>query len=274
MASPIDGGNVLITGASSGIGREMARQIAPRAKALVLVARRTERLEELKSEFAQKYTNLKVLVQPCDLTDQASIDTLLETVLGELGTIDVLVNNAGFGDLQIFDKAAWDKLDRMIRLNINALTYLTHKLVPAMVERKSGGIINVSSSFGMSFLPGFSVYIGTKHFVNGFCDALVCDLAGTGVRVTCVCPGPVKTEFNEVAQDAIRLPNPAPMEISAERCARESIAAFDAGKARVVPGTVMKIMMFMEAMTPDAFFRSLYGMQGKIMRKKAIERGV
>src|SRR5262249_28103797 len=161
-----------ITGASSGIGREMARLLAPRAKTLVLVARRRERLEELKAELLRAYGTLVVFVEPCDLAESGAWKALADAVRGRVGDVDVLINNAGVGDMGVFDRSDPDRLERMITVNVVAPAMLTRALLGPMVAKGRGGILNVSSGFGLSFLPGFAGYIGTKFFVTGFTEAL------------------------------------------------------------------------------------------------------
>jgi hypothetical protein len=262
--SAIDGGVVLITGASSGIGREIALQVAPRARRIVLAARRKDRLEELKTELLSKNGNLVVSVYGCDVTDRLATDAML----AEVGEIDVLVNNAGFGDLTVFDRADWDKTERMINLNVTALVYLTHRVVRGMIERRSGGILNISSGFGLTFTPGFAAYIGTKHFVSGFTEGLRLDLAGTGVVVTQVCPGPVKTEFIDTVGNFTGMSVPSIVEISAERCARSAIRAFDWKRALVIPGILMWFLVTLGMHTPRWILRTFYLPAARMLRKK------
>ena len=172
MRAPIDGSVCLVTGASSGIGAAIARELAPRAAAMALVARREDKLRELADELRSVNAQLQVMVQPCDLTDRTATDAMLEAVNERLGDVDILVNNAGFGDMGMFDRASWAKTERMIELNVTASVYLTHRLVGSMVARRRGGILMVSSAFGVSFLPGFAGYIGTKQFITGFTESL------------------------------------------------------------------------------------------------------
>nr|MCH9687639.1 SDR family NAD(P)-dependent oxidoreductase [Deltaproteobacteria bacterium] len=196
---PLDG-DILITGASSGIGEAIARQLAGRARRLVLVARRENRLQALASELQAARSGLTVEVRCCDLVDPAARQQLLDALSAD-APIDVLVNNAGFGDQSLFERTRWDKLDRMVALNIAALTHLTHQLVPGMVERGRGGVLNVSSGFGLSWMPGLAVYIGTKHYVTGFTETLRAEVMGQGVAVSQVCPGPVITEFHDLTEN-------------------------------------------------------------------------
>ncbi|WP_394833351.1 SDR family oxidoreductase [Pendulispora rubella] len=261
------GAVVLITGASSGIGVEIARQTAARVKALVLVARRIDRLEQLKEELVRVHPRLQVHVCGCDLADRDAVREMLSSVERATGGVDVLVNNAGFGDLGVFDRADWDKTERMITLNVTALTYLTHRLVPGMVERARGGILNVSSGFGLAFMPGFSVYIGTKHYVTGFTESLRLDLAGTGVTVTQVCPGPVKTEFKETLGNFTGADAPGFVEISAAECARAALRGFERGRALVIPGFVIRVLMLLNAISPRWLKRLLYAPAARKLRQ-------
>jgi short-subunit dehydrogenase len=267
---PLDG-TILITGASSGIGRELARQGAGRARAVVLVARRAERLAELRAELLIRRPELVVSVQPCDLSDRASIDGMVAAAEREAGPIDVLVNNAGLGDMGFFDLSAWDKHQQMIATNITALTYLTHRLLPAMRARGRGGVLNVSSGFGLEFMPAFAVYAATKHYVTALTEALRCELAGSGVVMSQLCPGPVRTEFEEVAGNFTG--KRPPTEMTAEDCARIGLRGFARGRALIVPGLLIKLALLVGALTPRWLKRWLYGIVAPRMRA-ALERAL
>ncbi|MGE0320733.1 MAG: SDR family NAD(P)-dependent oxidoreductase [Polyangiaceae bacterium] len=274
MAQPPLDGVILITGASSGIGSELARQLASRAKALVLLARRTERLEQLAQELRSAHSKLTVFVQSCDLLDRAATDAALERIQREVGPIDVLINNAGLGDISMFDLSSWEKNQRMLDLNVTALTYLSHRLVPGMVERGRGGVLQVSSGFGLNFMPGFATYVGTKHYVTGFTECLRLEVASQGVVVSQLCPGPVRTEFEEVAADFETPKLPEFISISAEHCAKAAVAGFRRNKAIIIPGALMKITSTMSALTPRFVLRLLYGPAAKrmrVMQKAALE---
>lgn len=164
--SAIDGSTILVTGASSGIGMEIARLLAPRAKALVLVARRVDRLEELKRSMLEARPVLRVETIPCDLSSREDVAKLIAEVRTRALDVDVLVNNAGVGMMGMFETADTTKTAFMIDLNVTSLTLLTLAFLPAMVERGRGGIMNVSSGFGLATLgakvPGF-VKITAEH---------------------------------------------------------------------------------------------------------------
>ncbi len=258
MSMPGKKGTVLITGASAGIGRELARLFATHADTLVLVARRIERLEALQQELTATYAGLQVYVVGCDLSDPTAVDALIDDVTQQVGAIDVLVNNAGIGDLALYDQADWTRIEQMIQTNIVALAKLTHRLVAPMVSRGHGGILNISSGAGVALMPGAATYVGTKHFVTGFTETLRVELAGTGVTVTQVLPGPVDTEFDEAAGiTGLAGGPPSFLRISAAQCAREAIAGFERGRAMVFPGTAYRVLMTLQSMLPRAVERCM-----------------
>ncbi len=260
---------ILITGASAGIGMAMARQLAPEAKALVLTARRESLLEALKTELMLAYPQLEILVCPCDLSDTRSIDGLLHVIAQEIGAVDILINNAGMGDYGLFEDAAWHKLEAMLRLNIEGLTYLTHQLVPAMVLLGRGGVLNVSSGFGLFFSPGMAVYAATKHYVTAFTEGLRAELRGTGVVISQVCPGPVRTEFADVAGNrAIEQRIPAGVALTAEQCAREALSGFRLGKALIVPGAVMRTLVTLGRFIPRPLQRLAFSGARPILQRE------
>jgi uncharacterized protein len=145
---PIDGGTVLITGASAGIGRELAVQLAPRARTLILLARRAGRLEELRTALVAKHPQLQVLTLPVDLSDEADTGRAIAEAGEQAGAMDVLVNNAGVGDQALADQADWARVRNVLRTNVLAVVQLTTALVPAMVDRGRGGVLNMGSGPG------------------------------------------------------------------------------------------------------------------------------
>jgi uncharacterized protein len=271
-SSAIDNGLVLVTGASSGIGMAIARQIASRAKTLILVARRVKILEELKAELVKANPKLNVEVFACDLADREATKGLPARLKEKsVDEVDVLVNNAGVGMMGAFDRADPDKLANMIDLNVTGPTLLTRALLPGMIERKRpGGVINISSGFGMAVMPSFAAYCATKHYMTGFTEALVSDLAGTNITVTQVCPGPVATEFEQQIGNFTGMQAPSFVEISAKRCARSAIRGFDWGRAMVIPGIVMRIVMLINALSPRFMRRVVASVLGRIARQKEL----
>jgi len=265
---PIDGAVVVITGASSGIGRELARLIAPRARVLVVVARRVELLVALAAELAGAVVDIK----PCDLSDLSAADRLIAEVERDHGGVDVLINNAGMGDLGLFTTAPWSRIEAMLRVNVLALTFLTHRVLPRMVAKRRGGILNISSGFGLTWMPLAAAYVGSKHHVTAFTEALRTELAGTGVVVTQSCPGPVRTGFLKVAGNPLSRKPPALLEISAARCAAVSLAAFERRDALVVPGVMAELLIASGRLTPSWVLRILYGLVMRVLRPRLAQR--
>ena len=253
----IDGCSALITGASAGIGREFARQLAPRARSLVLVARREQKLNELRDELRNRNAQLDVHVRVVDLCHKSQIDELLQWLEENKIDIDFLINNAGLGDYGSFATSPPERNDEMLQVNIVALTLLTRRLLPQMIARKRGAILSVSSSAGFLPIAGMGVYAASKAYVNSFSEALRAELRCTGVTVTTLCPGPVHTEFGDAAKRPGGQPETGPefVYVSVEKTARDALAAIEAGKPLVIPGFVMKIAMFLVRITPMSILR-------------------
>jgi short-subunit dehydrogenase len=243
----LDGCNALITGASAGIGREFARQLAQRAHSLVLVARREQRLAELGAELKQRHPRLTLYTRKTDLADQQRMED------------DVLINHAGLGDSGPFATSHPARNEQMLLVNIVALTALTRHLLPRMIAGKRGWILNVSSSAGFLPIPGFAVYAATKAYVTSFSEALRTELRGRGVSVCALCPGPVKTEFQEVAARPGNPPQTGPgfMYVPVERVVREALEALEADRPLLIPGRLMQIGMFLVRITPMPLLRVL-----------------
>jgi short-subunit dehydrogenase len=232
----------LVTGASSGIGEQFARQLAARGHDMVLVARRADRLESLAAELP---TEAKVVA--CDLaSDAASLGGRVQ----ELGVqVDLLVNNAGFGTSGPFLEHDPARDAEQVRLNCEAVVTLCHAFLPGMVQRRRGGIINVASSAGFQPIPYESVYAATKAFVISFTDALHTELRGTGVRAMAVNPGPVPTDWQRVAGYEQDRTGVVPGEISAEQVVGESLEAWDKGRRSIIPGRMIR--WFIRATSPS-----------------------
>ncbi len=184
----------LITGASSGIGEAFARELASQKKNLVLVARSQDKLEQLATELEQQ-EQIQTLVIPQDLTEPKAGKLVYDKIKAQGWTIDLLINNAGFGDYGNFDDRSLDKQISMIQLNITVLTELTRLYLPEMKQRKKGGIINVSSIAGYQPLPYMSVYAATKAFVLSFTEALWAENKDSEVNILALCPGSYSIEF-------------------------------------------------------------------------------
>lgn len=217
----------LVTGASSGIGAALARRIARDGRALVLAARRTERLEALAAEL-HRDAGVAAHVIACDLVRPGGARELLDEVARRGLVVDWLVNNAGFGTSGRFDRLPVEgELDE-IRLNVEALVELTRGCLPSMVERCRGVVMNIASVAGFAPGPYTATYNATKAFVVSFSEAIAAELKGTGVEVLCVCPGFTSTEFQEKAGiDVSRVPKLAWM--SAEAVADEAVRGVGRG---------------------------------------------
>ena len=261
----IDGCVALVTGASAGIGREFARQLAPHARSLVLVARREQRLNELRDELRNRNPQLNVHVRVVDLCEKSQVDALVRWLEENKITIDFLINNAGLGDYGSFATSDPERDDRIIEVNIATLTSLTRRLLPQMVARKRGTILNISSSAGFLPIPGMAVYAASKAFVNSFSEALRAELRDTGVTVTTLCPGPVHTEFGDVAKRPGGEPERGPefIYVSAENTARDALAAVEADRPLVIPGIAMKLGMFLVRITPMSILRLAWRLGAK-----------
>ena len=249
--------NALITGASAGLGREFARQLAGQARSLVLVARREQRLSELLGELTEHHPNLVVHIRETDLADLAQLKELVAWLEREKINVDLLINNAGLGDSGPFAISDLKRNEQMMLVNMVALTSLTRHLLPQMIARKRGGILNVSSSAGFLPIPGFTVYAASKAYVTSFSEALRTELRGTGVSVCALCPGPVHTEFQEVAKRPGGQPDSGPefVYVSVEQVVHDALAALDADRPLVIPGFAMKLGMFLVRITPMSILR-------------------
>jgi len=255
----LDGCNALITGASAGIGREFARQLACRAKSLILVARREQRLNELREELHQHYPNVAISFRKTDLADLTQLNELIAWLDRERIDVDLLINNAGLGDSGPFATSDQIRNEQMTLVNIVAVTALTRHLLPRMVATRRGGILNVSSSAGFLPIPDFAVYAGTKAYVTSFSEALRIELRGTGVSVCALCPGPVHTEFQEVAKRPGAQPDTGPefVFVPVEEVVRDALAALEADRPLVIPGLPIKLGMFLLRATPMPILRLL-----------------
>src|SRR5947208_11794792 len=256
----LDDCNALITGASAGIGREFARQIAGHVRSMILIARREERLAELCDELQQQHPYLVVQIRQVDLADLAQLHELMEWLGRERIDVNVLVNNAGLGDSGPFATSDPIRNEQMTLVNVVALTSLTRHLLPHMIAKRHGGILNVSSSAGFLPIPGDGVYAATKAYVTSFSEALRAELRGTGVSVCALCPGPVQTEFQEVARRQGVQPRLGPkfVVVPVEQVVRDALAALESDQPLVIPGFAMKFVMFLSRLMPMPLLRLVF----------------
>lgn len=227
----------LITGASSGIGAALAKVLAAEGYNLVLIARREEKLQIIKNELEHEY-NISVHFIAEDLSNPLAPQDIYKTILEAGIAIDLLVNNAGFGDHGAFFESERGVQTRMIDLNVRALTELSHLFGLDMKKRGNGGIINIASTAAFQPGPYMSTYYATKAYVLSFSEALAEELQGSGVSVTCICPGPTDSEFQSTAsiEDTLLVKgNSLP---SAYNVALYAYASFIKGKIVAVPGFI------------------------------------
>jgi short-subunit dehydrogenase len=236
LPAPAPDSTALITGASAGIGAEIARQLARRGWGVTLVARREQRLRELADELGAEH-RVRAEAIAADLGAEAERDRLAAAVRERGLTVEILVNNAGFGDSATVHAAERERLVEMVRLNCEALLDLQARYTPGMVDRGRGAVLNVASTAAFQPLPETATYAATKAFVLSLTEAANAELRGSGVTMTALCPGPVKTEFAEAAGIGSaegRLPGV--FWTSVEQVARQAVEGMEGGKRVVVPG--------------------------------------
>jgi uncharacterized protein len=246
---------VLITGASSGIGLELAKCFAADGCRLILVARNQIALETLAGELRQK-NKIEPVVLPADLSLPETPGQIFEKLSARKISVDILVNNAGFGLNGAFAKLSPARQLEMLRVNITALTELTGLFLPGMIERRRGGILNVGSVAGFLPGPGMAIYFATKSFVLSFTEALAEELDGAGLTVSVLCPGPTETNFSAVArgQKARQFQTG---KMSAAEVAQCGHQAFRRGKVIAIPGLRNRALTFLIRLFPRRLVRKI-----------------
>jgi len=245
----------LVTGASSGLGEAFACLLAEQGTNLVLVARRKEPLDALASRLSEHHA-VDVEVAAADLTRELDVANL--EGLARDAELDLLVNNAGIGSEGPFIDSDIDVQVRTLRLDVEAVLRLTHAVLPGMVSRGRGAVINVSSGLAFLAAPEYATYAASKAFVNSFSEAIAEELRDTGVRVQALCPGLIRTEFQQAAGvDASRFPSFAWME--PDDVARDSLAALERGGVVHVPGLGNRIALGLTSVAPRGLATRLLG---------------
>jgi uncharacterized protein len=243
-------GVALVTGASAGLGAEFARQCRARGETVLLVARRADRLDALRRELGEN-----VFVHAADLTRPDQVDAMFDRLGHEGLEIDTLINNAGFGLAGEFAAAPRERLIEMIDLNVRSLTDLCRRVLPAMIERRRGAILNVASTAAFQAGPYSAVYYATKAYVLSLSEALYHEAKGKGVRVTALCPGPTATEFFDVAgapHSKLAKVATAPGAVVAA-----GLKGLDRGRPIVIPGKANKIGAFGTRLMPRSALRRI-----------------
>ncbi|MEE4360215.1 MAG: SDR family oxidoreductase [Pseudomonadales bacterium] len=254
---------VLVTGASAGIGQALARQFAAAGHDLVLVARRADALRALAEELRARH-GVRAVDLPLDLAQARAADALLVALEQRQLSVDILVNNAGVLEAGAFRLANPEDLERMIQLNVSALTLIARALLEPMVSRGWGRILNVASVAGFQPVPGLATYAATKAFVLALTEAMSEELKGTGVTVTALCPGITDTEMAQRVNDvnpALAIP-PAFMS-SVEAVAREGFEATMKGEVIRVPGLANRLGTLWTQVQPRWLVRTLGGIVGR-----------
>ena len=247
---------ILITGASSGIGLELAKCFAADGCRLILVARNTLVLEKLAGELRRE-NKIEAIVLTADLSLPETPARIFKELHGRGIMVDVLVNNAGFGALGPFAGLPLKWQLEMLQVNITALTELTGLFLPGMIQRRRGGILNVSSVAGFEPGPGMAIYHATKAYVLSFTEALAEELAGTNVAVTVLCPGPTTTNFGKVANSQRKRRLTKIPKMSAEEVAQYGHRAFRRGRPLAIPGLRNHLLVLLVRILPRRWVRKI-----------------
>lgn len=251
----------LITGGTEGIGFELAKLYAKNKENLILVARDENRLKE-KKDFLQKEYKIEVLTLSTDLSVDTSCEDIIKFVDKKNIIVDKLINNAGIGSFGEFHLGKDSFEEKIIGINIISLTNLTKHFLKEMVERKSGGILNVASTAAFVGGPKMAMYYSTKAYVLSLTEAIHDEVKGYGVKVSCLCPGPVRTSFQSKA--GIKKSESAKKYLmSAEDVAKEAFKKFEKNKAIIIPGFKNKVLVIGNKLIPRALSRKIVQMTNK-----------
>lgn len=258
----------LITGASAGIGEAFARLYARHGHDLVLTARRVERLEKLAEELSELH-DVEVRIVPADLSEPGAVDHILAAIEARGREVDVLINNAGYGLPGAYAETTWSEQQAFLQVLLTAVCELTHKLLPGMLSRGYGRIVNVSSLAGLvPGMPGAALYGPTKAFLVRFSQALHVETQGTGVHVTALCPGFTWSEFhdaNGTREEANRIPKW--MWLDADTVVEQGYRAVEASRAVCVTGFPNKLIATICKVVPDGWVLGFVGRRAKRFRR-------
>jgi short-subunit dehydrogenase len=246
---------VLVTGASSGIGLELAKCFATEGCRLVLVARKGNALQELAAQLRQRYkTQSEVL--PADLAEPGTPARIFDHLQNNGTKVDVLVNNAGFGAHGQFADLSLERQLAIVQVNVTALVHLTRLFLPGMIQRKSGGVLNVASTAGFQPGPGMAIYYATKAFVLSFSEAITEEVKSSGLVITALCPGPTATNFVEAANAEFSR-GFMKSTMSAETVALIGHRAFRNKRAVAITGLRNQLLAFSVRLTPRVIVRKI-----------------
>jgi short-subunit dehydrogenase len=263
LPAPAADRTAIVTGASSGIGAEIARGLAARGLGVTLIARREDRLRALADELAAAHS-IRAEVISADLSDQASRTNIATELAGRGLSVDVLVNNAGLSTTGPVHRSSPERDIAMIRTDVEAIVHLCSTFVPGMVERGRGAVLNVASTAAFQPLPGQAGYGGSKAFVLSYSRATRAELKGTGVSMTVLCPGPVHTEFAETAgfsEEESSNALPKFMWVTSAEVARAAIEGMEKDRAVVIPGVANRVGAAVAHLTPRRLLLPLLARQ-------------
>ena len=255
------GKTALITGASYGIGTAFARRLAAAGAHLILTARSADRLQALAEELRSQY-NSRVTIIAADLNEANAPQVIFDETQRQQLTVDLLINNAGFGSVGDFASQSLEKQLEMIQVNVTALVALTHLYLPAMLARRNGHILNVASTASFQGVPYLATYAATKSFILNFSEGLWAEAKPYGVTVTALCPGSTESNFHAVA-GAERRARPHPKQ-SAEAVVEAGLQALAQGRSHVVSGWNNKLMVWLERFVPR---QTVTGMAAKVFQE-------
>lgn len=257
---------ILITGASAGIGYELARQLATKARTLVLVARRRQELEELKQELISANQHLTIELFAIDLSIPENLPALKSDLEEKNISVDTLINNAGVGDEALFHKAELPRLQKIVDLNVSSVLNLTHLFMEDFVaEPKGKSIVFIGSGAGIAWMPGSAVYSASKHFITALAMNLRSELKPLGIEVALVTPGPVDSEFDTHAgiDKGMKGGPSQDTRITAATCAADTIRLLEKDKALVIPGKKIRRLLNLYLWFPWWLRKKLVEKDGK-----------
>jgi short-subunit dehydrogenase len=249
--SELNGRWALVTGASAGIGAELARELAGRGAKLILTARRKERLEALAAELTARGTETRIVA--ADLNDREAPQQIYDATEGAGITVDILINNAGLGQFGAFYSTPMEQELSQVRVNCEAVVHLTRLFVPRMVERKRGWVLVVASTASFQPVPYLSTYAATKVFDRFFAQALAAEVAQFGIKVTTLCPGPTESEFWEVSRASAFKRKVQP----AAEVAHLGIEALVRGKRTIIANVEGRLTAFLVRFLPVSLITNM-----------------
>lgn len=240
----------LITGASKGIGREFAKIFAKNGYSLLLIARTTSELESLQAELKKNY-DCESKILSVDLSDPSAVNTIMNTFKNEMPKLEILINNAGFGDAKKFTDMTESDVNGMLAVNIQILTQLTYRILPFMLSKKSGKILNVSSTAAFSPGPYMAMYYASKSYVLSFSQALYEEYKNDGITVSTLCPGATHTHFaSRAGTDKSMLMSGLLPIMTPEKVAAIAYDGLMKNKRVIIPGFFNKLSVFLMWLTP------------------------